>query len=62
MSRNAPRDTSLPTLNSPLLPAQLQACVSSTDILRGHKAVEITHNGLSYKLQATRLGKLILTK
>ena len=38
------------------------ACVNSTDLLRGQKAVEITHNGLIYRLQATRLGKLILTK
>ena len=34
----------------------------SEDILRGLKAVEITHNGFVYRLQATRLGKLILTK
>ena len=38
------------------------ACVDSTDILRGQKTVEISHNGLTYRLQATRLGKLILTK
>ncbi len=38
------------------------ACVDSTDILRGQKAVEISHNGLTYRLQATRLDKLILTK
>ena len=38
------------------------AAVDSTDILRGNKAVEIQHNGLVYRLQATRLGKLILTK
>lgn len=37
-------------------------CMSSTDILQGQKAVEIKHNGLTYRLQATRLGKLILTK
>ena len=37
-------------------------CVDSTEILRGQKAVEISHNGLTYRLQATRLGKLILTK
>ena len=36
--------------------------VNSTDILRGEKAVAIHHNGLTYRLQATRLGKLILTK
>ena len=39
-----------------------RAVVNSTDILRGNKAVEIQHNGLVYRLQATRLGKLILTK
>ena len=38
------------------------ACVSSTDLLRGEKTVEISHNGSTYRLQATRLGKLILTK
>ena len=37
-------------------------CVNSDDILRGQKAVEINHNGSTYRLQATRLGKLILTK
>jgi hemin uptake protein HemP len=37
-------------------------CLNSTEILRGQKAVEINHNGLTYRLQATRLGKLILTK
>jgi hemin uptake protein HemP len=36
--------------------------VNSTDLLRGEKAVAIHHNGLTYRLQATRLGKLILTK
>ncbi len=39
-----------------------QACMNSDDILRGQKTVEITHNGSTYRLQATRLGKLILTK
>ena len=36
--------------------------VNSIDLLRGEKAVAIHHNGLIYRLQATRLGKLILTK
>jgi hemin uptake protein HemP len=30
--------------------------------MQGHTAVAITHNGTTYRLQATRLGKLILTK
>ncbi|MDO8720102.1 MAG: hemin uptake protein HemP [Polaromonas sp.] len=43
-------------------PGACAPCVNSTDILRGQKTVEISHNGLTYRLQATRLGKLILTK
>jgi len=36
--------------------------VPSTDLLRGDRSVEISHNGSVYRLQATKLGKLILTK
>lgn len=36
--------------------------VDSEDLLRGQKTVDINHNGAVYRLQATRLGKLILTK
>ena len=36
--------------------------VDSAELLRGQKTVDISHNGLTYRLQATRLGKLILTK
>lgn len=36
--------------------------VRSTDLLKGMKAVGIVHNGSIYRLQATKLGKLILTK
>lgn len=38
------------------------ASILSSDLLRGQKAVSIRHNGSTYRLQATRLGKLILTK
>ena len=34
----------------------------STDLLQGRKTVEISHNGVLYRLQTTKLGKLILTK
>nr|WP_241464131.1 hemin uptake protein HemP [Rhodoferax saidenbachensis] len=34
----------------------------STDLLGAQQAVEIEHNGLVYRLQSTRSGKLILTK
>lgn len=36
--------------------------VSSEQLLQGRRVVEITHNGETYRLQTTRLGKLILTK
>ncbi|TFZ08637.1 hemin uptake protein HemP [Ramlibacter humi] len=36
--------------------------LDSTELLRGGRCVEIRHNGEVYRLQATRLGKLILTK
>ena len=38
------------------------AALDSTSLLQGGKAVAIVHNGAVYRLQATRLGKLILTK
>jgi len=34
----------------------------STALLQGGKSVTIRHNGECYRLQATRQGKLILTK
>lgn len=39
-----------------------EAPVSSAALLRGHKTVAIAHNGMLYTLQATKMGKLILTK
>ncbi|WP_404979339.1 hemin uptake protein HemP [Comamonas sp. BIGb0152] len=36
--------------------------VDSASLLAGHKTVQIAHNGSVYTLQATKLGKLILTK
>jgi len=41
----------------PSLPA-----VNSMDLMKGQKTIEIMHNGAVYRLQATKLGKLILTK
>lgn len=38
------------------------AVLRSDLLLAGRKAVDIEHNGAVYRLQATRLGKLILTK
>ena len=42
--------------------ASSSAGVDSTLLLNGQKAVTIVHNGTPYRLQATKLGKLILTK
>ncbi len=36
--------------------------LSSQQLLQGARTVEILHEGAVYRLQATRLGKLILTK
>ena len=36
--------------------------VSSSELLRGRKSVQIEHNGALYQLRATKFGKLILTK
>lgn len=38
------------------------ASIDSLSLLRGGKCVQIAHNGSMYKLQSTKLGKLILTK
>lgn len=42
--------------------SQTAPLLASTDLLKGNKAVGILHNGSLYRLQATKLGKLILTK
>lgn len=48
---------------SPDVAAQAVAgAVESSALLQGQKAVAINHNGSVYRLQATKLGKLILTK
>ncbi len=36
--------------------------VESDLLLQGQREIRIAHNGVTYRLQATRLGKLILTK
>jgi len=47
-------------------PAALSgSCAAALDshmLLNGQKFVTIVHNGMPYRLQATKLGKLILTK
>ena len=38
------------------------APIPSHELLRGQRVIEIDHEGQRYRLQATRQGKLILTK
>ena len=47
---------------SPVGHAGSVAGLDSNTLLKGQKAVTIVHNGTPYRLQATKLGKLILTK
>ena len=35
---------------------------TSSELMQGHRTIAIRHNGITYRLQATRQGKLILTK
>ena len=65
-SRHASASSAI--LTRPILPAAPAPCLRLAEparrgqlsLLRGHKAVTIQHNGALYRLQATRLGKLIL--
>ncbi|AVS74068.1 hemin uptake protein HemP [Paracidovorax cattleyae] len=43
-------------------PSSSAPAVDSSELLKGQKTVAIFHNGSIYRLQATKLGKLILTK
>ena len=43
-------------------PAERPRPIDSRSLLGGGRQVEIAHEGRVYRLQATRLGKLILTK
>lgn len=47
---------------APAAPLAANGLVESNDLLKGNKTVGILHNGSLYRLQATKLGKLILTK
>jgi hemin uptake protein HemP len=49
-------------LTQPLTAPVAPAAVESSALLQGQKAVAIRHNGSVYRLQATKLGKLILAK
>ena len=58
-NRDAPPEHGSP---APPVAARPAAVVPSERILQGQRSVAIEHNGSVYRLQATRQGKLILTK
>jgi hemin uptake protein HemP len=51
-----------PVVAAPAPAAARSRPIASEQLLQGRRLVEIEHNGEVYRLQATRLGKLILTK
>jgi len=57
---NPPRQTQPPVPGAPV--PQRPPLLDSSQLLQGGRQVEIQHNGELYRLQATRSGKLILTK
>lgn len=63
ISRRIPAQQPVLADGSAATPALLQdTSVDSEMLLRGNKFVSIIHNGAIYRLQSTKLGKLILTK
>lgn len=55
-----PRKSAEPAAAAPT--AGNERTLDSTALLQGRSHVSISHNGETYQLRATRLGKLILTK
>lgn len=50
------------SLSEPASRFAAASCLQSNVLLQGRSSVAIQHNGTIYRLQATKLGKLILTK
>lgn len=58
-----PRPPATPrTAQRPAAEADQPAALQSQQLFRGQSVVHIQHNGATYLLRATKLGKLILTK
>ncbi len=60
-----PRAVALPAAGTPArgtAEAPRPAELESQQLFRGRSVVQIQHNGATYLLRATKLGKLILTK
>ncbi len=59
---NPPRSNHLSEPENRAIARDTASTVQSESLLRGQKSVAIQHNGSVYRLQATKLSKLILTK
>lgn len=57
-----PRKSAEPAAANGAANAPAERSLDSTALLQGRSHVSILHNGETYQLRATRLGKLILTK
>ena len=62
MERKPAPDESPMRTGDDAAPGAQPAVIASDELLRGGRMVEIRHNGEVYRLQTTKLGKLILTK
>ena len=62
MQGSAPTSSETAAAAAPAPAARQAQPLPSQQLLQGRRLVEISHNGEVYRLQATRLGKLILTK
>ena len=62
--RTAAVTTARPTPSSSVSESgeRSERSLRSDTLLQGHSHISIMHNGETYQLRATRLGKLILTK
>ncbi len=63
-STNLPRSSPVPAGKTDMAQGKIStpSFFKSDALLQGKKSVAIEHNGAVYRLQATKLGKLILTK
>lgn len=61
-SHGPPLQASVPGQHDAKPRTDSNAPLDSQTLLLGRKEVLITHGGVTYRLQATRQGKLILTK
>ncbi|MEZ5628601.1 MAG: hemin uptake protein HemP [Rhodocyclaceae bacterium] len=62
MTTNPTPDRPADASPQPRVEEPREAAIASESLLKGRNTVTIEHKGVSYRLQETRAGKLILTK